>query len=222
MILFTNGCSWTCGGGLELNGKKFDKLRNQVVWPKYLGDLMNVEDTINMAAICGSNQRIVRTTFEWFHKNFDPNKSYTAIIQWTELSRYEYYVTDNPFTDFTNDSDCWARAKPGVVWTTKEDPKRALKTSERRLQTYTSIEGNYNHLRDCAALAYLFDNLGVRYYFWNYHDNLINSEFSGYFKQFNYIDASTWEYERVSTSDTHPSFKGHRELAQLLYDSLNR
>jgi hypothetical protein len=222
MVLFTNGCSWTYGGGLKLDHKKYDNFRPNLVWPKQLGDLLNASNTINLAVGCGSNQRIVRTTHEWFIKNYDPSENYIAIIQWTEFSRYEYYVTKSPLDDFENNPDKWAKVKTGIVLSNHEENlNTALKRSGERFKTYTEIEGTFNHLRDCTSLAYLFDKLGIRYYFWNFNHFINNPMFTTYFNDFPYLDSRDWEYRRVSPTDAHPSIQGHREIAKIIHNLID-
>lgn len=219
MILVANGCSWTYGGGLRLD--LFDSTRLNVTWPNRLGKLLDASKTVNLALNCGSNQRTVRTTFEWFNENYDPTETYLAIIQWTEFSRYEYYTTDNPFTDFENDPNKWVRVKSGVAVSKFIDYNDALTTANTRLKTYTEIEGIFNHLRDCASLAYLFNKLGIKYYFWhNANDNHIML-FKKYFDDFSYLDSTNWEYERVSKLDAHPSVQGHKEIANILQNLID-
>jgi len=62
MILLVNGCSFTWGGGLDKQG---DQVRETSVWSHHLGALMNAEKVVNLAAGCGSNQRIFRTTVDY-------------------------------------------------------------------------------------------------------------------------------------------------------------
>jgi hypothetical protein len=64
MILLTNGCSWTYGGSLGLDEIEKQEQRLQSTWPHHLGQLLNVSENVQLAVGCGSNQRIVRTTFD--------------------------------------------------------------------------------------------------------------------------------------------------------------
>jgi len=86
MILLSNGCSWTYGSGLD------EGIREESVYSALIARTLN-RKLVNLSKGCGSNQRILRTTFEWISKQ---NKSIwdntLAIIQWTDESRYEYYV----------------------------------------------------------------------------------------------------------------------------------
>ena len=52
MILYTNGCSFTAGGGLEpilnpKNNPNQDDFYKEHVWTKHLGDKIGVEKIIN-------------------------------------------------------------------------------------------------------------------------------------------------------------------------------
>ena len=93
--LFTNGCSWTYGGGLDNppTTEHIKNLHDNVVWPAHLKRKMNFDQCINLASGCGSNQRICRTTFDWLAKQDEETlKNTTAVIQWSQVTRFEYYV----------------------------------------------------------------------------------------------------------------------------------
>lgn len=57
MILLTNGCSWTYGGGLDSHNPPREEL-DQVTWPKHLADLLGADKFYNLADGCGSNQHV--------------------------------------------------------------------------------------------------------------------------------------------------------------------
>ena len=100
--LFTNGCSWTYGGGLDNPGttERIKNLHDNVVWPAHLKKKMNFDQCINLSAGCGSNQRICRTTFDWLAKqDKETLENTTAVIQWTGVTRFEYYVSPKGGSD---------------------------------------------------------------------------------------------------------------------------
>ena len=87
--IFANGCSWTWGGALDYNDHdRFQK----ITWPAHLKKLFRYENVVNKAMGCGSNQRIVRTTFDWVTSQPKEILENTiAVIQWSDPFRYEYY-----------------------------------------------------------------------------------------------------------------------------------
>ena len=100
--LFANGCSWTYGGGLDRPGttERIKNLHDNVVWPAHLKRKMNFDQCINLSAGCGSNQRICRTTFDWLAKqDKETLENTTAVIQWTGVTRFEYYVSPKGGSD---------------------------------------------------------------------------------------------------------------------------
>lgn len=93
--LFTNGCSWTAGGGLDEpdNKEHIDNLYDNIVWPAQLGKKLGYDKVVNLAIGCGSNARICRTTFEWvMEQTPETLKNTRVIIQWSCEDRFEYYV----------------------------------------------------------------------------------------------------------------------------------
>jgi len=227
MILFTNGCSWTAGGGLEpyINS---DKDRLPLVWPHHLGKLINSEKTINLSAGCGSNSRILRTTFDWITEQSPEDLAKTiAVIQWSEYSRYEYYVPRNSNNMYENIEDRWARIKVGAILSRYEDDENhKMIRSNHRLETYTDIEGMYKHIAECDALGTLFSRYNVKYYYWSY-GNMVRffpkKERDYLLQHHNWLDngISTWEYERIDIKrDPHPSLTGHKQLAEIIYNKI--
>ncbi len=226
MILFTNGCSWTYGGGLNLDHPAQTEQRLQSVWPYHLGALLNAEKVVNMAAGCGSNQRSARTTYDWILSQSPEDLAKTvAIIQVTEPSRYELHI---PRED--NDPDAWIKCKIGVV--TADRHRRDLTDfhwdyNSTRLSLYSDIEGVYSVLNYCQSLTNLFKNFNIRHYFWNggffnHKEQIVPPTISNYFEQsVNWFNSNAWQYQRISPSDQHPSFEGHKEIAKLMFENMN-
>ena len=100
--LFTNGCSWTYGGGLDSPDTKehIEHLHDNIVWPAHVKRAMEFDSQTNLSAGCGSNQRICRTTFDWVMKqDKETLRNTTAIIQWSNNDRFEYYVPKDGDSD---------------------------------------------------------------------------------------------------------------------------
>ena len=102
MILYTNGCSFTAGGGLEEYVNP-NNLPNQAdfikehTWPKHLGDNLGVEKIINHGRMCGSNHRILRKTFDFLSQTEHDCKDIIVGIQFTNNNRFEYYESYSEF-----------------------------------------------------------------------------------------------------------------------------
>ena len=225
MILFTNGCSWTRGGGLNFYTEQ-DRLN--LVWPKHLGDLLGADKVINLSRGCSSNQRIVRTTHDWFLNEYK-GEEIIAVIQWSDLARYEYYVTDK-INDFSNLPHRWSLITPtSTIMPNLDANGNPIKVVEfeDRLATYTDIEGMYRHMTHLGALTNLFSMFNVRYYYWFFHTLLpigtpslyvdfVTKNYNFLFKDF----VCPWNYDRVSPSDPHPSTKGHKQIAEMIYKAM--
>jgi len=222
MILLTNGCSWTAGGGLNLDRADQDEERLKLCWPEHLGRLMNAEQTVNLSAGCGSNQRIFRTTFDWVSKNHDADKI-VAVIQWSQTSRYEIYNTKHPDKDLSNLQENWAKIKEGCFLGLHDESDHIIQWLESRFYFYTAIEGLYSMARDCSALAHIFNKHNIEFYYWtpfritdkpNPIDDYI-------LKTFKFMDYDTrWLYDRVGPHDLHPSILGHQQIAELIYSEI--
>ena len=86
MNLFVNGCSFSAGHGEvhDQQGKLLPPL--DYVWSNQIKD--KFDSVTNYALAGGSNDRIFRTTMEYFSK--DPTDT-IAVIQWTAPIRFEVY-----------------------------------------------------------------------------------------------------------------------------------
>lgn len=225
MILLTNGCSWTWGGSLGLDGDKNDKIRQQLVWPHHLGKLLNTDETIQLALGCGSNQRILRTTLDWILNQTPEKLSQTvAVIQWTELSRFEYYNPNDPTEYYENYPERWARAKIDCIMDAFEpDVEKSLKRVNSRLETYTEIEGLYRNIFECSALHDIFTRFNIKYYYWRYGNYYPKApaHLTNFLESYNWFkDSHAWEYGRISDQDRHPSFSGHKDIANIIYNKI--
>lgn len=223
MILFTNGCSWTWGGALEPHFKTQEE-RLKLVWPHYLGQMLNASKVVNLAAGCGSNQRIVRTTFDWVLQEYKTDEPVLAIIQLTETARYEYYTTDD-IDDFTNDEEHWAKVTPSASYAPYEKNIANSYLRTMRYRTFTTIEGMYKMISDCNALAKLFESYNIKYYMWP-GASRIPDTYPSLYKNYlinkcNVLNMdNAWEYERYSQSDLHPGLLGHKQIAEILYNNI--
>ena len=241
MILLTNGCSWTYGGSLGLDEIEKQEQRLQSTWPHHLGQLLNVSENVQLAAGCGSNQRIVRTTFDWLlEQSPERLKDTVAVIQWTEPTRYEYYEPINYNDSLENISNRWARAKVDVVvrveqrLVNQEDDYTAFERSQRRLETVSHQESMYEMVDRISALGSMFKLFGVRYFYWNQtnHAYQYPERIKDYYcNNFPWLDipqlhfsdmdnGDRWIYDRVSKIDPHPSFLGHKHLADVIYSRI--
>jgi len=226
MILFTNGCSWTYGGSLGLDLDEQTDQRLASVWPAQLGKLTSAEKVINLSDGCGSNQRTFRTTFDWISNQSKEDLEKTvAVIQLTELSRYEYYLPR-----FENDPDGWIKCKVGVVTShiVRDEIGDYLNDcNSKRLSLHTDQEGMYSLITYCEALDNLFKHHNIKYYLWsNSFKHKTEPGVPEHIRQyldrnFNWLDDyGVWDYDRVSLQDAHPSFNGHKDLAKLIFDRM--
>lgn len=231
LILFTNGCSWSFHGTLR-NIVNDESRRKVSVWPAYLANFLQLSNFVNLADGGGSNQRILRTTYNWLLTQTKKDLEDTiAIIQITDISRFELYY---PISNDVNEDlpGQWVKVKHNLVnkdsfnksvWDIKEMSIRA----ETIIKNTNNIEDMYRNIGYLFALKGLFDAYGVKkYYFWNKsgldgwntftikHKEQIQ-------KSFNILDYDEhWSYERISNYDPHPSVNGHKEIAKIIFNKI--
>lgn len=231
--LLTNGCSWTWGGGFE---NLSDNDRLETVWPHHLMHLLEHDTNVNLSMGCGSNQRIVRTTLDWIlQQDRETLDNTVAVIQWTEVSRYEYYsqTTEpdkNNQWDWHNENDSWSLVKAGLCIYPPGArnfyiPNEEIDQSQLRYRTYSDIEGLYSFITQFTALATIFEKYNIEYYYWNalgvpvkyFPDSMKDYAFS-----FNWLNKNhdAWYYDRISKEDVHPNEHGHKRIAQYMFKEI--
>jgi hypothetical protein len=237
MHLFTNGCSWTYGGALELDDAACEQERLAVTWPGRLAKKLNATFT-NIATGGGSNQRVVRTTIDWIYdnKDFIKNEEVMAIIQWSDPSRFEYYEPENKSDLYESDPSRWAFGASSFVKQQTLHHKTAEQIKDFRLYTHTHQEAAYSTLYHCLTLAKIFDIHNIKYYFWSplysLHSCRINVRESildagPWLDQDHENLFNAWEYDRVGKTswtdyDAHPSRLGHEQLSYIILNELKK
>lgn len=252
MILYTNGCSWTATGGLDHlftdeNGFIDQDKRLSIAWPHHLGKLLNAEKVYNLATGCGSNQRIVRKTYNWLRSlDTDELKKVVAVIQITEWSRFEMYypvAEENRWKEYPGD---WVNVKQGVIspdiyeknlFSYGEKFYDIYDISQEKLLSSYPIEDFYRTISYLYAMKGLFDSYNIKdFYIWhqgnNWHEwpkehlDVLYRNFKVLDKHYDYnewcFSGDNWEYERVSIDDKHPNVNGNIEIASILYDRMLR
>lgn len=156
-MLFVNGCSHTAGS--EIDYYMQDECREKA-WPKKLAD-MNGWDVTNIAHPGASNDRIRRTTIEWFIKNTQIQKEYdvkdiTVIIMWSGFERFEEW-NSRLRVFLSSQSDKFLEK---TVPEFKDYAK--LKTI---INTWASNQ--YKSLQEVYLTAIFLENFGIKYHFVN-------------------------------------------------------
>jgi hypothetical protein len=240
MKLFANGCSFTWGGEIFKNihdtslypavimDEKYESDENrrrlEVTWPKKLADLLGCTEFHNHSMGCGSNERIVRKTLEFFTTKINQGidvSDYIAVIQWTETSRFEF---------FDAESKSWGLVKHDVIAIEKP---RGIEDIDFAQNLYDTFK--YNN--DIYWASKLFASILCLGNFFKQHNikhvfTMMNAPYTfiGFDKyQLDYcINNFTWynnniiksgiddmEVERVGSG--HPSEYGHTQIAEHLY-----
>lgn len=245
MNLYTNGCSWTWGGALDKHFRnKFTRVVNndirlKLVWPHYLGQILGAKKVTNLSMGCGSNQRIVRTTFDWLMKT--PKKELentVAVIQFAEFSRFDYYYDSGG--PYENKPQNWYNCKIDSAlldldyFSDRLISEEIVRKNQHKL--ISPIEEIYNTLTYINSLQQMMAQFGVKQvYFWHlgHQWHRWPDPFKDYlFNNFKLLDdylitSSTfeiWSYQRsdLSNPHSHPSIEGHKQLAEHLHKEMVR
>lgn len=241
MKLFTNGCSFTWGGAIYPslydqqgnlldynNTSEINQKRLNDVWPAQLRNLLGADQVVNLAIGCGSNERIVRTTMDYFtslihNQNF--SKDWYAIIQWSIPSRFEYW-DDN--------SESWAMCMVNGSMTSKEVEWRHVEQIDNFAKhiwvNFNDITYSQRYWTQVIALSSFFNNLGIPYWFSNLDTSVLfhlqPHQYEYLQNHINWIDNSMTKNfdnlfeEKHDSGSGHPSVFGHQQIATNMYNFL--
>lgn len=199
MNLFVNGCSFTGGTDITHDEKTGNILRrppkyiwsnviyNNLILPKYKDSSYT-----NLAIPGNSNDKIIRTTLEYFYKN-DVPKNTIAIIQLSAIHRSEFFIeSKNTYVNYCNTHNIHDKASHNLLddspmyrvlsnnilgyhfdhgddvdWAqTSKEVQRHHDTAERSLKFLQSTTDLMNKfLQGVLLLQHFFDKREIPYVF---------------------------------------------------------
>lgn len=238
MNLFTNGCSFTWGGSIYpkmydstgqlldyYNTSELNQERLSRVWPGQLAQLMNAESCVNLALTCASNERIVRTTLEFFLNPENQNKQWLAIIQWSLPERFEFWSDEN---------NCWAVVSP--QWVTFNNPQSTTpaEATDAFLKHVYGMQGYRTYAKkfwtQLVTLSSFFQSRGIDYRYTRLmrlpHEHLDPWQTEYAITQLPWIgDGRTHDFGQMFDPENkmpmgHPTALGHEQVAQFIWNSI--
>ena len=227
MKLFANGCSFTQG---HKDWISIDE-PSEWAWPSVMSPMF--EETVNMAWSGGSNQRILRTTMEFFDKIKDKSE-WIAVIQWTDcFTRHELYDehTDTHFGYLINNpSPVLDKSANRKFITIPEHIYRAItlyqKTTILRPDRFCETQ----LLTQQFILIEYFKKFNIKYLFTGMSiSSVVKSHFEHpLMKVFStenvVLPISAIINENInlveSKDDSHPNKKGHKVIANYITNEL--
>jgi hypothetical protein len=230
MKLFTNGCSFTWGGEIRENESiplttNLENFRETRVWSAHLHKKLKTTELHNLSKGGASNQRIVRTTLDFFIDKLDNNipvDDFVAVIQWTDLSRYEVWdetkktwlvITSNsvlPEVDFVKFKKLMQRFE--------DDDKTYYSNWYHQLICLSSFFELHKIKYVFCTMDYIFINESKNDIQYILPDNYLkhNIKWLGTDSQSNQIlNSIDYFYPKC-----HPNLKGHEIIAERLYNRL--
>jgi hypothetical protein len=210
--LYANGDSWMAGDGVEEKGYKIQGTKR---CSKLLSDKLGLIE-INESSLGGSNDRMVRTTIEWFDNNIDKWDEVLVILGFIDYIRIEFWDEEGNVWDRWNVSD----------WEYEHDDKEWWKKYVTFF--YNEVSLHHNLKNQILLLTSFFDSNNIKYLmFFSWGTEI--EEFKD-FKTINkkYIISETFkEYienkigpKKALTKCDHPSVDGHKTWTEKLYEEL--
>jgi Family of unknown function (DUF6071) len=252
MYIFANGDSYSYGHGLSNIGTeprqwpldhrdKIYALENS--WPSQLAQLHNL-DYVNLSKPGGSNDRIVRTTLQYFTGNHLPDP--LVIIGWTGVHRRELHIKESIVQHFPNEPfSGYKTFTPSYNQVEMDLPNTEVARWSRRFTQFgwDNLESHVTFLQQVLLMQNYFDNRKIKYIFflsfsdvhkWQYQrakgsyelemtESLYNAidwqKFLGYNKN-NFHAMDTWFEQQLCDEDwdssEHPTLSGHQKITKIL------
>jgi len=235
--LFANGCSFTWGGELykslyDTNGQLLDytnpdpinKERLTRVWPFQLAKRLGADSCVNLSMGCGSNDRIVRTTIDFFTQ--ESEKDWTAVIQWAHPHRFEYWEEETQaWTLIIPQCGTLGKNVNGDVF------DRVSKFKDQVYRNYTDYTYAQKYWTQVVSLANFFIANNIKYYFVNLmpnsYYNLLDLHQQQYLEnKINWIGQGP-RHDLVNMFDSrfdtaHPTESGHKQIADYFYHRITQ
>lgn len=262
MKLLVNGCSYSWGGGLyDIHYSKDsdpDKIgflsidmdhpinneRLPKVYSYHLGQLLKAEKVYNLSMGGTSNERIVRTTLDFYTNKILNNETvsdYFAVIQWTSVDRIEFY--DEILQGMVH-------MLPGGVIFEPDDRTKTFTAEEhkyllddilsRKRNTYyknfmSTKEVVSKTFQQIITLGHFFEKYNIPYLFCTMNPGTIMEYFKDDNDKIDYLNKFKWLDTTLDKSTItvftgnpgnreylcasgHPNEKGHLKIANGLYD----
>jgi|694.fasta_scaffold56004_5 hypothetical protein len=176
-FLYTNGCSWTAGNGIEQDPlfselpvhERWEKL-TQLSWPNILAQRLGVPCQ-NDALGAASNQRMVRTTID-FLQNYkgDPSKLF-IVLGWTTVDRNEIFLQEEDKSGWILFNSTQPVSSPGAHWLHGFSDKFFKRVDSWQkdylIYIYSSYERYHEFFKELYLMKNLMENLGVKWVFFN-------------------------------------------------------
>jgi len=256
MKVFANGCSFTFGGGLNMYDNLYtddamekhwldgfskhpvNQERLSITYPAILAKKLGAENYVNLARGGASNSRLVRTTLEYFLNALEQGEdltNYLAIIQWSELSRKEYFIDGH-----------WSVTGVNFAYQEYKTGHHVYDLDDRKEFYYKKLHSNRQDITDfishVTALGGFFEKMKIPYLFYTHVDSigvilnqyLDSDEFDDIklrLKQVDqlypwlhgsYFDGNMLQQNLDPCSrepfDSHPSRLGNQQFAEILHD----
>jgi hypothetical protein len=193
-------------------------LPRDVQWPHLLSKELNIPNLVNYATGCGSNSRIIRTTFDFLNSHDDLENT-LVIIQISDAFRFEFI--SKVFNEWVqcNNNACVPSCEEGY------------ELIANKLKHYNKQVEFLEYFQQVMALEYMLKMSKVKKYFiinWNGgHEfdhvaldkiNFLNNSIS-WIKPLDSTGSSIFKtnYEPFKT-DPHPNKNGHQQIADWVLD----
>lgn len=173
-LLYTNGCSWTAGNGIEHDPFVMDRplherwaAHTEYNWATVLSTKLDMQ-CINQSQGAGSNKRMVRTTCEYLQGlPEDQYKNLFVVLGWSTVDRNEIYLQEEDRGEWCifNATQPISSHHPPF---TKHFLKEADSYQREHITTAYNYYSNYfSFFQEMYFMSNLLENLKIPYLFFS-------------------------------------------------------
>lgn len=240
-IIYTNGCSYTAGGGLEPPDVRKDsvmgyyvdthgvnpwKHEKEIAWPKRLSDILGIP-VVNEAKSGGGLSRVIRMSYDYIHENWDNKNKLLLLLEIPIGLRLDVYYKplDSYLIVNYNDSG-WDKHSTyyGITeyFRESEEEKNIFNQKVKDIDFYGNTflnlldfeKNDRNNLLGLVSYCLLHDVTIKLISDYHFHNRLSENIFIGEYP-FNFCEEKklTIHDETKLNEDSHPGYFGHKEYA---------
>lgn len=247
-LIYTNGCSFTAGGGLEPPDTRKDSVMNhyvsnhnvkpwkhekEIAWPQRVSDILGIP-VVNESTSGGGLARVTRMTYDFIHKHWDKKDKLLLLLDIPFGMRLDVYYKPLDSYLIVNHNDSGGSPYGTYYGTTEyfreSDEETNMNDQKTRdidfyCNTFLNLlDFDKNEKNNLLGLVFYCLQFDIKIQLMGYNDFLNHLDEILFIKEypFNYCNERklTVMDEAKLNNDSHPGYFGHKEYGQYVVNQL--
>lgn len=247
-LIYTNGCSFTAGGGLEPPDTRHNSVMNyyvdthnvkpwkhekEISWPQRVSDILGISVT-NEAASGGGLARVIRMTYDFILKHWDMKDKLLLLLDIPYGLRLDVYYKPLDSYLIVNYNDSGGSKHSKYYGTTgyyrESEEEKNIETQKTKdidfygdtfLNLLDFEKNEHNNLMGLVSYC-LHHDINIKLISHDYFSNRLDQNLFINEYPYNYcIERKLIIRDETNLStDTHPGYFGHKEYGQYVVNQL--